>query len=372
MVIFGTCLVGGVFADAWAHTNILETLESFFTPWHGLLYSGFAATAGWTFWLAYQRRDGAPRWWRDGWPSGYRLGAIGVLTFLVAGLGDMAWHTAFGVETGLDTAFSPSHLALSIGAVLLLTSPLRSWWAAREGGWRAVTGVASMALAVVFAAVLLVRWSALRSTNPTDPYDYVQGGPSETAAAHGLTTYLVTTLIMVIPLLLALRHRRAPGAVTAVVAGLALFQVAMHNFPQPLLTAALTAVAGAALADLALARLDAARGPAAPLRLPIAGALIPAMVWTGHLAGLHLAEGVRWPPELWTGIVVVTAVLGALLGALATPTVPAPPAVPSAGALAPGEARAETPSTLAVHAPTAPSAAAAMHRRPGPGTAASH
>jgi hypothetical protein len=38
----------------------VETPESFFTPWHSLLGSGFAATAAWTFLLAYQRRDHAP------------------------------------------------------------------------------------------------------------------------------------------------------------------------------------------------------------------------------------------------------------------------------------------------------------------------
>src|SRR6266487_5419050 len=33
----GALLVGGSLADAWAHTNILNELESFFTPWHALL-----------------------------------------------------------------------------------------------------------------------------------------------------------------------------------------------------------------------------------------------------------------------------------------------------------------------------------------------
>lgn len=365
MVLFGTCLVGGVLADAWAHTNILETLESFFTPWHGLLYSGFATTAAWTFWLAYRRRDRAPRWWRDAWPNGYRLGALGVVMFLVAGVGDMAWHTVFGVETGLDTAFSPSHLFLDISAVILLTSPMRSWWAAGQGGWRTATGVASMALGVTFAAVLLVRWSAFRTASPTEPYDHVQDGASESAAAHGVTAYLVTTLIVLIPLLLAYRHRPAPGAVTAVVAGLALFQMTMLEFPAPQTTAAFTAIVAAGLADLALLRLDARRGPGAPLRLPIAGALIPALVWTGHLAGLQLAEGIRWPPELWTGTVVVTAVLGALLGGLVAQPAPATPGTAWAEVPIHHETRQErVPSTLAVHATTP--------RGPQPGPAVSH
>src|SRR2546429_3689961 len=34
----------GLFVDGWAHSN-LARLETFFTPWHALLYSGFAAVA---------------------------------------------------------------------------------------------------------------------------------------------------------------------------------------------------------------------------------------------------------------------------------------------------------------------------------------
>src|SRR2546423_550887 len=64
----GTAMVLGVLSDSWAHTNILKTLDGFFTPWHALLYTGFAATGAWTFFLAYRRRHLAPEWWRDGCP----------------------------------------------------------------------------------------------------------------------------------------------------------------------------------------------------------------------------------------------------------------------------------------------------------------
>ena len=35
-------LLGGTFTDAWAHNNI-PRLETFWTPWHGILYSGLLA-----------------------------------------------------------------------------------------------------------------------------------------------------------------------------------------------------------------------------------------------------------------------------------------------------------------------------------------
>ena len=36
VIIWG---IGGLFLDGWAHTN-LPRLETFFTPWHAVLYSG--------------------------------------------------------------------------------------------------------------------------------------------------------------------------------------------------------------------------------------------------------------------------------------------------------------------------------------------
>jgi hypothetical protein len=44
----GVLLVAGVFTDGWAHLN-RPGLESFFTPWHAMLYSGLGIV---TLWLA--------------------------------------------------------------------------------------------------------------------------------------------------------------------------------------------------------------------------------------------------------------------------------------------------------------------------------
>ncbi|MBM0260074.1 hypothetical protein [Micromonospora sp. 4G55] len=318
-VLLGACLVGGALADGWAHTSLLETIEGFFTPWHGLLYAGFAGSAGWICWLAYRRRDRAPRWWRDGWPRGYRVGAIGVAVFAAGGLADMVWHETLGVEVGLDAEFSPSHLLLDGGAVLLLTSPLRSWWASREGGARAATGVASLALGTMATTILLGHSSAFLSAAATRA---TGAAGAQQAAVLGVDAYLVTTVVIGVPVLLSHRRRATPGAATAVVAGVALFALMMFEFPVPQAWGAVGAITGAALADLALCRSDAVRGPDAVLRPPIAGAVLAALVWGGHLAGLALADGIGWTPEVWSGVVTLTAVEGALLGGLAARPLP--------------------------------------------------
>lgn len=316
--LFGLAFIGGLFADAWAHTNIVDTIESFFTPWHALLYGGFAGTAVWTWWLAFRHRKDDPRWWRNRWPAGYALGAIGSLIFLGGGAADMFWHQIFGVETNLKVTLSPSHIMLSVGGVLLLTSQLRSWWASGESGWRAVAGVASAALGTTFGLILVTGLTGLVTVAATRAYEPVAGaGSSTTGAAQGIQAYLLGAAVLLIPVLLLHRRGSTPGAITAVVGAVGLFAMLQREFPMPLTAALLGVMVGAAVADAVLWQLDAVRGAQAPMRLPIAGAIFAAAIWTGHLTGLALGDAVRWPPELWAGTVVMSALLGALLGTLA-------------------------------------------------------
>ncbi len=70
--------MGGAFLDNWAHAHI-ATLDTFFTPWHGVLYSGYAACAAVL----------EVRWVREGsLPDGYGLSVAGCALFAVG-----AWRT---------------------------------------------------------------------------------------------------------------------------------------------------------------------------------------------------------------------------------------------------------------------------------------
>ena len=69
MAACGTWLIGGLYLDGWAHIHI-PALESFFTPWHAVLYSGYIAGAvALAVTLRRNRRRGASRW--DALPAGY-------------------------------------------------------------------------------------------------------------------------------------------------------------------------------------------------------------------------------------------------------------------------------------------------------------
>jgi len=118
--------LGGPYLDGWAHRHV-PALETFFTPWHAVLYSGFAACAvALLVTLARNLRCGYS--WRKSLPAGYGLSLVGAAIFLVAGALDLLWHTLFGIERSVEALLSPTHLLLATGGVLLVSGPLRAAW----------------------------------------------------------------------------------------------------------------------------------------------------------------------------------------------------------------------------------------------------
>ena len=113
-VLCSTWFIVGLFLDGWAHNHVPE-LETFFTPWHAVFYSGYALLA--VTLAAIRIRS------KNGFPVGYREAAIGAGVFFVGGIGDMLWHEAFGIEKNIEALFSPTHLTLAFGAVLMLAAP---------------------------------------------------------------------------------------------------------------------------------------------------------------------------------------------------------------------------------------------------------
>src|SRR5581483_6789195 len=111
MVVVSIWWLGGLFLDGWAHSNIPQ-LETFFTPWHAVLYSGYLAVTITLLvrivqnlrWMAIRANGEVPslatlireslagnRWMRA-IPRGYELSVLGIGIFLVSGIGDMTWH----------------------------------------------------------------------------------------------------------------------------------------------------------------------------------------------------------------------------------------------------------------------------------------
>jgi hypothetical protein len=323
-------LLAGLFLDGWAH-NTRPLLESFFTPWHGVFYSGFAAVAAWIGWLVWTRRSV---------PPGYGLGLAGVAIFLVSGVGDMAWHLAFGIERDIAALLSPSHLGLFLGAFLIVTTPLRSAWAdptlGRAAGFvRLLPALLALALAGTLTAfmfqylhpvdenvVSIGHELALRLDFTGFQYPEVH----RLGIQAGVSGFVISTALLFGPVLFLLRRWRPPAGAVALLLGV-----------QCLAMQALTGFADAGLAVLGLLGAAAVEGllavlrpsPARPWRLRVFCAAAPVAFWAVYFGGVGVHDGgLGWKPEVWGGALVWS---GLTLLALAMVMFPPAVAEPAAG-----------------------------------------
>ena len=92
-------MISGLFLDGWAHRN--SKPETFFSPWHGILYSGFFASALWMLYVIRSNQQPGTSW-RTALPLGYGYRSAGVLVFGVGALADLIWHSVFGIEVDIE------------------------------------------------------------------------------------------------------------------------------------------------------------------------------------------------------------------------------------------------------------------------------
>lgn len=159
MAGLGGLLVCGLYLDIWAHKHG-KVDQSFFTPWHAVLYSAFAVGGGFLA-LVLLRNVGRGYHWKRALPPGYMLSLLGVMIFSVGGLLDLLWHSVFGIEANIEALLSPTHLLLALGAILIVAGPLRSAWQRYEPA--TVHGWAALGPLVVAAALVVALLAAMTS-----------------------------------------------------------------------------------------------------------------------------------------------------------------------------------------------------------------
>ncbi len=323
-VVASLWLMIGLFVDGWAHNNLAE-LETFFTPWHGVFYSGFTATGLWMLWLVHRRREPGTSI-RAAIPDGYALGLVGLAVFAVGGVGDMVWHTIYGIETDLDALYSPTHVLLFTGMALVLTSPVRAAWR-RPGGsrpsWReflpALGGATLTASMLTFA---FMYWSPVLDAWPATPYvEWAQRDDIvNLATLAGMASLFVPVLLLVGMLALLLRRWTPPaGTATVLFTVPTLLASALGEFA--FLDLVVSAVVAGVATDVVIARVRPTAG--SPWRLRAVTAFAGAALTGTYLVAVALTRGVGWAPEFTFGVVVWAAALGLALGTLV-----APPALP--------------------------------------------
>ena len=99
----------GAWIDSSAHTYLIDDIETFFTPWHAVLYSGYAFSVLVAIYVKNKIKD-----------YKFDVGVLGAVVFGIGGASDAVWHTLLGIETGVEPLVSPSHLMLFLGAFLML------------------------------------------------------------------------------------------------------------------------------------------------------------------------------------------------------------------------------------------------------------
>lgn len=335
--------VGGAWLDAWAHDNVPATLETFFTPWHAILYAGLLTAAATLFWAAIRNhRRGVS--WREALPDGYGLSALGVAAFAAGGVGDMLWHIFFGIEVGLEALLSPTHLLLAAGAALVASGPLRAAWLRPGGRSGAVPLPALLSLGLTVS--VLVFFTAYANPFgipwPDSQFDLARFDfsvvPAESGAqdrpvytateglgrALGVTGILLQAGILMGAMLLLARRWVLPFGAATLVFSLALVP---SVFPHGYYLFVPVAVLGGLISDVLLRYSDAGRSGASRLFAFAA----PAGLYALYFIALAFTGGLSWPVELWTGTVVLAGAVGLLMAFLA-----ASPEAPSAATGSPG------------------------------------
>jgi hypothetical protein len=161
--------------------------------------------------------------------------------------------------------------------------------------------------------------SAFVSRAPSAPV--AEGTAGLPATIVGVAGVLVTSLIVLAPVLLLARRWRLPfGTVALLVTTGAAGITALREFHLGVLVPAM--LAGGLATDLLVARLRP--GPDRPGAFRAVGALAPLLLWGAWTVAYALAYGIAWPPELWAGVLGMACLSGLGLSVLVLP-----PAVPA-------------------------------------------
>ena len=320
-VVLSVWFVGGIYLDGWAHRHVPQ-LESFFTPWHAVFYSAFLAVAG--FLVAAAVRNHAQGYpWRAALPAGYELCLWGALIFAVGGVGDLLWHTLFGIEVDVEALLSPTHLLLALGLALIVTGPLRAGCSHSEElqNWlRRLPMVISLALVLSvltfmtqYAHPLVIPWASFRIPEPVAQNTPVYRDIVFHHTAEGVLNVLVQTGLLMGLVLVTLRRSKWSlpwGSLTLLFTLNAAF-VAVLDHTYRLIP---VAVFGGIVADVLLHRLRPS--PQRPSAVRLFAFLAPALLYLVYFLTLIITEGLVWLVHVWTGAIVQAGITGWLISYL--------------------------------------------------------
>ncbi len=327
MALLAAWFIVGLFADGWSHYH--DVRESFFTPYHGVLYAGFFANLL-AVALPMARNMRAGHAWRDAVPPGYWLTAVGVGIFAIGVIPDFTWHRVFGIEEGIDVLISPTHLSMGVGLALILLGPARSALARSQlpatldEQWPMLVSLGLFLAEIEFTLQFAFDAGVTTSNAPLTP----SGGSAANLGffllpftyykeALGITIVVIHAALLAGFALFMVRNLRpAPGGITLVFALPALMMAILlassaESFYFPVVEALLAGACADALA--AWLRPDVDR-PKAFLLFAIAVPVVAQGIYLGVSAAL--LGGVWWDVNMTFGSIFYAGVCGTFLSLL--------------------------------------------------------
>jgi hypothetical protein len=267
--------------------------------------------------IAFTRNVARGYAWRESLPAGYGLSLIGGILFFIGGLGDLIWHTLFGVEQSVEALYSPTHLLLALAGMLIVSGPLRAAWQ-RDAG---PTQRLSDQLPAILSATLLISFLTFFTQIAYPLANLWAIGAGQALLQfqeEGVISFLLDTVIyMSLLLLLIRRWTLAPGAISLF---FAINAVAMgflfDGGPYPLVPVIARSVAGIAI-DLLYQRLRSSLQRLSALRAFAFAA--PLIVGSLYFVAGQITAGIAWSIHLWAGSIVLMGGVGLLISYVSVP-----------------------------------------------------
>ncbi len=318
--LISCAIVFGLFIDGWAH-NHDKVDDSFFTPWHALLY-GAVALAGLALIFTHFRNVNRGYRWSQALPSGYALSLVGFFAFGAGGLVDMIWHETFGFEEGIEALVSPSHLFLALTGILIISGPIRAMWRRPANDtWLQLMPV------ILSSACLMSIFTFFTSFTAVTPETILLVGPRPERHTlydiAGIWSFVMHSSLLIGAVLFLTRRWHLPFGVFTLMFFLnSVLMVWMRIEHTEEFLFAISAAAAGLLADY----LMSGNKPVDSRRLRIAAVLVPFTYSLGAMIIVQILgttvwsdTGLWWLIHMWLGVPVMAGAFGYGLSLLLRP-----------------------------------------------------
>ena len=309
-IVWVTWFILGGFYDEYYHYRFGVEIESFFTPSHYLLYSGFLAITSFTGINMIVNHATIPDW-KKTLPPGYNVTVLGIIVFSIGGGVDFIWHMILGFEGQVEALYSPPHLLLGVSAAMMYISPLKH-------AFHQKLDLSSLPFLTSLPYVLSITYFFSNITFFTAfNHPYAKPWATEVPTPEyatvskvaGVTSLLFFSLVLVgIILFLVLAFERLPSGI--------FFQLIAINAVLSIFVGSTWYLIGFAIAgavDVELMYQFGAARKRNAIRIQVFCIFTPILIHSIYFAGLFLVSEVWWEIHLWTGSIVLSGLLGYLM-----------------------------------------------------------